>query len=270
MKTEDAVILGLLGAGAIGVIYVLQNRNKAEELQKVLDEQAALLVSTKAKVHAIGIEMQNADYPMSQEVANGIIRDLASIEGDLTKAQKLNQKAQDLGSQEDFMDKFTDEIVGALHDVAIFLAKPLVVVAVAAGIAKGAWYFGPKLMKAIIEWIKNDRGGPPPPWTCNGCGAQFGTEAELIDHIKIDHPPTSDSNAIMQAQVQFDMLSYTTALAVGGEAGIYGRTAWDWRTLPWMDLQSLSYGSMTLENLGAATAVEVVLLRSISTLLLVL
>lgn len=272
METEDAVILGLLGTGVVaagvGVYYVMKARRRTEKLEDVLQQQQELLDDMKAEVQAVGIELQNAQYPMSQAVASGITSELANWEWKLNKAQELNQKAQDLNSQRDFIEEVTEGITGWLHDIGLFLVKGAVAAAVAVGLAKGAMYFGPKLVKAMIEWIKGSRGGPPPPWTCGRDGAQFSSEAELQAHVESEHTPTSSSVAIRQAQAQFNTLSLAVANAVSAESGVYRATSSDWESLSTMDLLRLSWGSMAVENIGFGTAVEIALLRTMSTALL--
>jgi len=268
MEGKDYVILGLLGVGAVGVIYLVLQKDRAEEIDKLLKEQELLLDDLRSEMEVVGMELQNAQYPMSQEVADGIMRDLAPFEGKIIKLQAMNQRLQELNHNQSIGDLITDKIKEGLDAVLIFLEWAAIAVLVGAVLAKGAMYLGPKLMKSIVEWIKGDRGGPPPPWTCGGCGAQFGSEAGLISHIQTNHPPTSDNNAIMQAQAQFQTLSSMTQLSVTSASGVYERAGWSWPSLPQMDLQSLGYGSMILENLGAATVTEMFVLQSMRILIL--
>lgn len=274
MEAKDAVILGLLGTGGVvtgvGIYYVLKGRSRSEELEKVLEEQEELLNDVKAEVQGVAIELQNAEYPMSEAVADGIAREMALWEWKLNKAIELNEKAQDLGSDQNFIEEFTQTIADTLKEVGIFVLKGVIAAAVAVGIAKGAMYFGPKILKAIIEWIRGSRGGPPPPWTCGGCGAQFGNEAQLQEHVESEHTPTSNESSIAQAKAQFNALSNPVANAVAAESGLYRNTGSNWKNLAGLDLLRLSWGSMAVENVGLGTAVEISLMRSVSTLLLAL
>ncbi|MFA5186728.1 MAG: hypothetical protein WC551_09650 [Patescibacteria group bacterium] len=272
MDTKDVAIIGLLGTGAAatgaGIYYVLKARSRSDDLEEVLKQQAELLADMKAEVQAVGIELQNAEYPMSEAVANGIRSELANYEWKLNKAQELNEKARELGSERDFVEEIVEGITDALHEIGLFLLKPVVAIAVGIGIAKGAMYFGPKLMKSMIEWIKQSRGGPPPPWTCGGCGAQFGTQAELQAHVESAHTPTSSSAAIRQAQAQFKALSVAVANAVAAESGLYRKAGQNWEGLGWQNLLGLSFGAMAVENVGIGTAIELALLRSMTMVLL--
>ena len=92
----------------------------------------------------------------------------------------------------------------------------------------------------------------------------------MQSHVESEHAPTSNSSAIAEAKAQFDALSNPVANAVAAQSGLYRNTGSNWQNLNARDLLRLSYGAMSVENVGLGTVVGITMLRSVSTLLLAL
>lgn len=150
-----------------------------------------------------------------------------------------------------------------IHMVFPFISEGEILWVLRFAIASAAGY---------IIWRLWKRYRPPPPsYRCEvtNCGREFPTKAALDEHTRTEHAPTTDMEAIREAQAYFYQLPEWVMSSVATESGLYDRVHADWRTWEVAAIVALAVAATVLIAYVAAAAWALAVLRWVIGLLFV-
>ena len=232
--TAKYVVGGLLVAGAVtGAGYiayrVLFGGSTEQDVEKALMEKERKVNELIVYVHRI----QNESLP--EEVWSKY------LQGWQTDFTKNVNNVINLVTPNSLVEKITDTIRKAGLGVIDGLQ-----VAVLVGAAFGAAL----IIKYVIKHIKG-----PPTFKCpHDDGYTFLTEAGLQAHLRMNHPVTSNTTAIAQAQIAFRALPSWLQVSIATESEQYNDIYQPWTSLSTVQLSAIAVAAAVLASWLSMTA----------------